>query len=507
MTSNNNPSVWRQNLQIATPIAAPTWLEQRRDAAPRKVPPGHCPQWNLQKAGDRFTWIRDGERAVALLDAKEFNFELRAADPWSWCPPAKLPRHYHLPEYQGLRSTICWWLANWKRERIGAELHAAIEGDEVVFAVEEQWQDGSRGLHRGRLRYDVAWGRYVVECDAALKARQVIGAQEFTNLLPAGLSDSRPGREKYQHLLWLDGESTLRRRGKNPLWANAAGSADVTGRRCIPDGGFLAWGVEAQMNPVIEIVRADPPVGAMTCDNLLDEHLMLAAPDARHCPDGWFHLNVQYRLFSLPQALAGVLCDEAQPLETGPFLAWKFQYAPTQGPIGADLTCIELPGQPFYRVADFNTPVSWDEPYSGQLWTASCDPRADLYYDRETGHTGHCSLRLRADGGQKRFYPCTGPTVHTEEGRRYRISGFIKTRGVVRAWLEAAEVLFRPERPVARHATAAVEADEDWTYVETCYTARGADAPFAALFIAAEGDGFAWFDEIAFEPLEGEDFI
>jgi hypothetical protein len=232
---------------------------------------------------------------------------------------------------------------------------------------------------------------------------------------------------------------------------------------------------------------------------------MLAAPDARHCPDGWFHLNVRYRLFSLPQAMTGVLCDEAQPLETGPFLAWKFQYAPTQGSIGADLNRAELPGQPFYGKADFNTPVSWEGPYAGQLWTASSEADADLYYDRESGHAGHCSLRLRVDGEQKRFYPCSGPTLHTDEDRRYRLSGFIKTRGAVRAWLEAAEVLFRPEQPVASHATPIVEADEDWSYVETCYTARGEDAPFAALFIVAAGDGLAWFDEIAFEPIDNED--
>ncbi|HOF88801.1 MAG TPA: hypothetical protein PLZ36_11975, partial [Armatimonadota bacterium] len=77
-----------------------------------------------------------------------------------------------------------------------------------------------------------------------------------------------------------------------------------------------------------------PAAGACTCDNLMDEHLMIGAPDLRQCPDGWYHLRVTYRLFSLPAPLAAALAARTTPLETGPMLAWKFQYAPCEGAIG-----------------------------------------------------------------------------------------------------------------------------------------------------------------------------
>jgi hypothetical protein len=167
------------------------------------------------------------------------------------------------------------------------------------------------------------------------------------------------------------------------------------------------------------------------------------------------------------------------------------------------LNRVKLPGMPSYGTADFNTPVSWDAPYFGQIWTASNQPEADLYYDPQIGHNGKRSLRVKVSGNEKKFNPGSGPTVHTVEGTRDRVGAWVRTEGDVRAWVEGTEILFNICMPVDVHATPAVGPDTDWTWVETGYVARGEDAPFMGLFLCAEGDGLAWFDEVTFLPEEG----
>jgi hypothetical protein len=258
------------------------------------------------------------------------------------------------------------------------------------------------------------------------------------------------------------------------------------------------------MNPAIEILHASPHAGACTCDRLMDEHLMLVAPTADHATDGWVQMQVQFRLLSLPAPLACRLANEATPLDYGPMCAWKFQYAPTEGPIPVDLTRVELPGQPSYGAADFNTPVSWDHPFPGQLWTASSHPDADLYWDPHIGYVGQRSLRVTVRDQEKKFSAGTGPTTHTEAGTRYRLRAVIRTQGDVHAWVEANEVLFKSFDPVEMHSTATVGPDSEWTHVDVSYVARGDDAPFVEVMIAARGDGYAWFDALSFQPEEFE---
>ncbi len=481
-------------------ITTQTYLERCR-AELGWAPRAHTPQWQFVRVNERFIWIMDGDRAVGLLDEVESNFELRVADPWAPCPPAVLPKHYHICTYVGLRVINDWRMRGFATKLAQRTLTFGVDGDAAVFTVREDYADGSHGTHASRLIFDPAWGGYVVEYDVELVARRIITEQEFCNLIPAAIGDTRPGKAKYQQVIWLDREGTLRGMGKNPLWFTSVGAQDQCGRRGIAAGGFLAWVAEPDFNPAIEILHANTGAGAGTCDALMDEHLMVGVPDARHCPDGWFHLEITARLFSIPVPLAQALAARTTPLDFGPMLAWKFQYAPHDGPIAADLNKVELPGLAYDHIADMNTPVPWDRPAWCQLWTASNQSDADLYYDPAVGHAGTRSLRISVQGKEKRFCPGSGPTYHTEAGVRYRVSAWVRTQGNVRAWVEGNEILFTSWNAVQSHPTAVVGPDSDWTYVEATYTARGDDAPFAVVFIVAEGEGMAWFDEIGCVPV------
>ncbi len=135
-------------------------------------------------------------------------------------------------------------------------------------------------------------------------------------------------------------------------------------------------------------------------------------------------------------------------MEPGAMLAWKCQYSPLPE-LPADLTRVELPGSPFLGRFDWSRPVPWDQPFNGRLWTASPDPAAAIHYDRQTGRSAPGSIRLRVEGPELGFAAGSGHTLHTEAGTRYRLSGWIRTRGQASGWLTLIDMLFRPGEPYA----------------------------------------------------------
>jgi hypothetical protein len=77
---------------------------------------------------------------------------------------------------------------------------------------------------------------------------------------------------------------------------------------------------------------------------------------------------------------------------------------------------------------------------------------------------------------------------------------WIRTDGEAHAWIEAWDMLYRPGDGQC-HRSRIVTASGDWAQVSATFTARGADAPFATTVICAEGDGRAWFTDMAFEAI------
>ncbi len=477
-----------------------TLLEKLRDGMERKTTPPHHPRWRVEKANEEFTWIFDGDRAVAMISADQETFELRCHGPEGKCPPAVLPQHYHIPTQAGVRIIFPWRLRGKDcGTRIASEITTGVEADAAVLRSTQEFNDGTRSRTEIRLRFDAGWGAYVAEVDAVLDARRVITELEFCNVLPAGIGDSRPGRERHPFTFWAHPDG-LRKMGKNPLWFCSVGAQDTAGVKRIAEGGFVGFGPDALQNPVVEIVHSNTGCGATTCDNLQDEHLMALLPSGLQTTSGWFHLEARYRLFSIPPALAEAIAARAEEMTPGAMLAWKFQYPPLPE-LPADLNGVQLPGSPFYGKSDWSTPVPWDRPYNGRLWTASPDPRAAIHYDRAVGRTTPGSIRFRVHGNTLAFAPGSGHTLHTDPGVVYRGSVWIKTRGDATGWLELPEVLHRMgDRPV--HGSAKVGPNSDWHRVEVTYTARGDDAPFVDTVLRAEGSGEVWFTELAFDAID-----
>jgi hypothetical protein len=399
----------------------------------------------------------------------------------------------------GVRIVYTWRLNGTCGTRLSTEIKTRVEAGGIRVTNHQQWSDGSRSRSEIFLSYDSAWGAYVAEVKTVLDARRVTRALEYCNILPAAIGDSRPGRERHPFTYWSHPDG-LRKMLKNPLWFASVGAQDLTGEKHVAQGGFLGFGPDDIMNPVIEIVRSDPETGATTCDGLQDEHIMAFPADGRHAaPTGWFHLEAHYRLFSIPPAMAERLVKQAKAMTPGAMLAWKFQYPPTPE-LPADLTRVKLPGSRFYGPSDWSQPVPWDRPYNGQLWTASPDPAAAIYYDRKVGRKKPGSIRLRVDGTPISFNAGSGHTLHLDEGQTYRFSIWIKTRGNAKGYVQAAEALFRAgDRAI--QTSKKVGPNSTWTQVQASVTGQKDEVPFAIPFLSAEGKGEVWFTDPCFEPI------
>lgn len=478
-----------------------TLLENLREQLAMGITCPHTPRWRAEKVNDEFTWLFDGDRGVALISEKQETFELRCPGPHGNCPPAILPKHYHTPTQHGVRIIFPWRLrGKGCGDKVASEIVCESKTDTAVLRCAQRWTDGTQSATVILLRYDPEWTAYVAEVHSQLRARRITTALEFCNVLPAGIGDTRPGRERYPFTFWSHPDG-WRKLGKNPIWFCSAGSQDILGEKRIGEGGCLGFGPGRDLNPVVEIVRTSTGCGAMTCDGLQDEHLMALPGCGREAlATGWAQLEAHYRLFSIPQRLVEHIVAEARMMTPGPMLAWKFQY-PAITELPDDINGIALPGSPFYGRSDWSTPVPWDKPFAGRLWTASPDPRADIHYDRAVGHEMPGSIRLRARGTPIRFAPASGHSLHTEAGKSYRFSIWIKAEGEAKGWIEAAETLFRCGDTGRIHRSPVVSAGTQWRQVATTFTACGDEAPFVETLLCAEGPGQVWFADMEFAPV------
>lgn len=488
---------WRQEAEMTAPI--PGRLNLLRQKYSHDSSLDYRSEWSVDQTDDRFIWLRDRKKGIVMLDQVDCQFELRCHGPTSSCPPSIVPKHYHTPAYEGIRVIYCWRVGSLGLKEVSKRTTFHVVEDGIQFSCHQLYHDGTRTKSDCLLRYESEWGAYSVEVTSEIFARKVDTPLEYCNLLPAGIGDSRKEFERFPYTFWSSKDSVMKM-GKNPLWFNSVEAQDLNGSKRITDGGFLGFGPDARLNPVIEIVHSDPISGAMTCDNLQDEHIMTTCPTGENARSGWFHLKSDYRIFSLTEEFASRVLEDAEDLRPSSFLAWKFQY-PAIPELPDNLAKTELPGSVFYGKSDWSKPVPWNETFNGNVWTASTDEHAAIYWDRQTGCGKPGSIRLRVRDEPIVFSPSTGHTLHLRERRKYHLSAWIKTEGQASGWIDVREMLFTPWQNTISHCTERIPGDRDWIKVETELESKGEDYPFATIMLNADGHGSVWFSELAFEEI------
>ncbi|MBM4142764.1 MAG: hypothetical protein FJ225_04100 [Lentisphaerae bacterium] len=428
----------------------------------------HTPAFHLAAVEDpkyreKYSWIMDGAQKIGILNLDFGEIELLRFFPPAGGAPVeyRMPAIYDWRKLSGVRITIVpqsTWTGRGKLTRPRGR------GATLRLDYRETLEDGARMTHGFRLRFDPALG-YVL--DGAFDLRMKKPREfEYANILAAGLMESREERKRYQKCIWTRRDGTFCYQYQNPL-----SRMELAGPKWshMSKGGFVGWVAERDMNPFLEIVRSTP-TRFVTCSQWYDQHVIGMAP-RRRSRDGLYHIEAVYRLVSLPLSVAKELEDAARamlPVDRGMVKA-GFRYG---------------------VVNDFETPIPGGTPYNGCAWTREARP------DSRVAHSGRRSLRLR--GGQEAFANDCGTAIFLESAKRYRLSAWVRTRGVTGrgAFLRLSEVFWNWGDVRASHETKRLTGDTDWTLLE-CEFRPVPDDPLALLSLVVEGGGTAWFDDVA----------
>jgi len=235
------------------------------------------------------------------------------------------------------------------------------------------------------------------------------------------------------------------------------------------DSGFVGWVAERDMNPFLEIIRSTPRTRFGTCSVWYDQHVFALPPEQKG-DDGLYHITAAYRLLSLPLPVAKELEDAARTMLPAPAQA---------GPMGFRQGIVN----------DFETLIPAGTLYNGCMWGHSAK------YDGTTGHSGTHSLRL--NGGETAQPMHGGTPIFVETAKRYRLSAWVRTRGVTGkgAFLRVNEVFWGGNDVRATHYSKSLTGDNDWTQLQIEFKPIAGD-PFAMPGLVVDGSGAAWFDDI-----------
>ncbi|MBM4142839.1 MAG: hypothetical protein FJ225_04485 [Lentisphaerae bacterium] len=435
--------------------------------------------WKYRK--DHF-WIMDGRQRIGLLNLWIGEIEIfRFFPPPGATVDYRMPAVHHWATLQGPRITIVpqgsWtnrgamaqlvgetlWMPVWTA---GALRRPPPGGETLRLRYTENLGGRTEMVHDFALRFDPVLG-YVLDCEFDLRAD---GPRcfEYTNLLTGGLSDSRDRRKRYQKCVWIRRDGALCYMYQNPRSMMQSSGPEWTD---LPDdGGFVGWVAERDMNPFLEIVRSAPRGTLVTCSQWYDQHVFNLPPPRRE-DDGLYHVTASYRMLSLPLPLAKELEDAAR----------------TMLPLPADRGAAPM-GFRQHVVNDFETPIPAGTLYNGSMWGHAARLETGL------GRSGSRSLRV--DGGQEAQPVHGGTAVYLETGKRYRLSAWVRTRGVTGgAYLRANQVFWSWEDVRASLRSKGLTGDNDWTRLEIEFTPIAGD-PFAAPGLVVEGRGTAWFDDV-----------
>ncbi len=413
----------------------------------------------------KFFWILDGEQQIGLLNLVVGEFEMFRAFP----PADGAKVEYRMPPIHG-----------WE----------TYQGSRFVITPQETWNnkyeivrlpDDGRSL---RLRYrDNRDGQTPVEIHFTLRFDPVLGYLwdnevevrmekprrfEYANMLPKGVADSRDDHKRYQKCIWTRRDGALCYIYQNPRLLISRGGREWADQPA--DGGFVGFVTEPDMNPFVEVVRT-PPLTFLTCPVWYDQHVIALQPKEKG-PDGLYRISAAYRFLSLPQPLAQELEEAARA---------TFPKSKDDGP----------PGFRQNVVNDFESLIPDGVPYNGCVW------RYGSAYDSAIGHSGTHSLRV--SGGNVAEPAHGGPLVHIEHGKRYRLSGWVRTRGVKG---KGACLRVKPRVDVETAVFSSwLTGDQDWTFLSVDYLPMEGES-FAVPGLVVEGQGTAWFDDLLFAELE-----
>lgn len=427
----------------------------------------HKPDFRLVRVADEkyratHTWIQDGEQRIGLL-----NLWIGEIEMLRFYPPAdgirveyRMPAVHHWATLQGPRLSIMPQ-GTWSNR--GEMAYLQDKGEQIRLRYSEKFGGNTQVVHGFTLRFDPVLG-YVWDCAFAMQMDEPRRI-EYANMLAGGLSDSRDDHKRYQKCIWTRRDGRFCYMYQSPLSLMQSFGREWTG---MPEGGFVGWVAERDMNPFLEFIQTTPTEFA-TCSQWYDQHVFGVPPEQKGA-DGLYHITATYRMLSLPLPVAKELEDVARTMLPVDTRGWTIGFR--QGVVN-----------------DFETPVPSGTLYNGSIWGHSAK------LDAAVGHSGTHSLLLY--GGETAQPVHGGTAIYAETSKRYRLSAWVLTRRVTGtgAYLRVNEVFWDWNDIRATHRSKALTGNNAWTKLEVEFTPVAGD-PFAVPGLVVEGRGVAWFDDL-----------
>jgi len=407
-----------------------------------------------EKYRDKFHWIVDGKQRIGLVSLAAGEIEMFRS-----FPPAggvlvdyRMPAAYHWGTLRGSRITIIPQ-GTWKDK--GEMVLPHQRGKVLHLQYREPYAGKTEITQQYTLHFDPVLG-YVWDCVFEMQMDEP-QKYEYTNLLPTAVADSRDEHKRYQKCVWTRGDGQLCYMYQNPRSMMQWFGGDWTQ---MPQGGFLGFVADRDLNPFVEIIQSTPGTTLITCSVWYDQHFLTVAPQQKG-EDGLYHARATYRWLSVPLPVAKEMEDAARTM---------LPLRPREGPMGFRQGIVN----------DFETLIPAGTLYNGCMWGHAAQRETKL------GHSGTHSLRLR--GGNEAGPVHGGPVIFVEAGKRYRLSAWVRTRGVggKGAYLQIDKKL----------QSRSLTGDTDWTWLEIQFEPPPGRS-FALIGLAVDGPkGTAWFDDI-----------
>ncbi len=258
----------------------------------------------VRDVDERFSWVVDGEKYVALLDRKEYQLDVWRGVAEDF-PAPEIAKNYHAPYMMGARLTLVWWLNSQHICSESQKISYSTGSDgSLIIRVDEEFSEGT-GWHEAKIFWSDELGRYIVDITGKLKGSWEFGRQdvEFVNFYPFGIYDDRPEYKRYQRSYFSGKDCGQVSFAHNPLvpyltcWRKSLVTklAEPYGELMSLGGGdYFGFGIEEGFNPFVVVAGDSMGFERATCNNLQDEHFLIAEDELAGRNDFYCRLIFTY---------------------------------------------------------------------------------------------------------------------------------------------------------------------------------------------------------------------
>ncbi len=439
----------------------------------------------MRDVDERFSWVMDGEKYVALLDKKEFQLDLWRGVAEELSAPS-VPKYYHAPYMMGARMTLVWWLNDQHVCSDEQKLSYSDSNDgTITIRVEETFSKGI-GWHEAKIFWSDEFGRYVVDIRGKLKGSWNFDRQgvEFVNLYPFGIFDDRPEYKRYQRSYFSGKHCGQVSFAHNPLvpYLTCWRKSPVTKLAepyeelmFLGKGDYFGFGIEEGFNPFAIVAEDSLEFERATCNCLQDEHFLIAEDELKDREEFYCHLIFTY----LNRSEAEKLADDSKPLTFDKGYPEFPAFPPDDDGIIRAVNPLET-----------NMRSMW---FCGELLGRA------VKFISEGVPNGKGELIVQGPGENYStiIYPC-GTSFHLHPDKKHIVKLKLQVDGdntFGKAWIS--QYLFRVKYSSPRTISPSIKADGNWHKIELVFYPER-DCDFWNLYLEVTGAGKVHFSDFEY---------